>query len=1209
MYYGAKNRDGLGQLYSAMQYQQQLRLQKEAEAERKRQLEEQRRQQREANKHSAFGANLQALGTIGGSIAGAFIGGPTGAAAGAGLGSALASGTMALAPNIGGTQPDASNPYYQPASDLQRGATALQSGLQVWSTYENQIREPWLRKAGNATKTNTYKHFQEGGDVAATQKYMSPQEGSKFSQAMIDAGYNADNLPWYISEDDIVNLQNEQYITFNETIAPIGQTAKVDILNDVAMVGETMGNVGLDHIRELTLRKTAKERMAYLEEQGIDNPHLRSIAEQPTWLINQGWAKGRELRNATLEEQRKAIAELKKENRDARIKEIDSRYNSVMRTWDDILNNPTEMRMKGYEGFIDKEMNADVFTQIYDRKYGLSSGNRPEMYYDVLRRYAGGDAQDYFSTSTNPKVQQAYQLFLSQEQAGVLFSQTGGVAQDQSSATSKKEPSTPQGEVAQQTDTITPATPNSSTSSEETSPTGKPLINESARKSLSLDQQKELEQYLETPYQSFSKTDVFGNRIGGETPEEAARKAQERMQGYTFQDKQDYIKRTGSLKGFYDQFASDQATRETKQDAPEVAEAKRQPKPDETTNAVTPQQFNQVARPVGQETTGAPSLSQIQELSTPELNQLDPNMREALRREASQRRAGDLEAVAASSGATAQSLADAEQDGSPAGEVQAVAQVGETKEGQKVWVDQYGREFSELTITIPMQEENADDILYINIPTVVNETGQILTNEEAAAMVDFKDPRDFNTGKQLPVFETEEDAIRGAIQRSEYLGREDYKGPVNPKKATSEEYFESVGDYQKQDDFVATSDRQGARQRARDAKAAGPLPESVGTPAAPTNATLRNLIENTPPPAAPDPLEAKPTRTTGRQVRTIQGLIDEANRDVTMDARQEDQSRKAADRWNEYQKRKAELIGKERAKVQPIQEGETPAKEPIQDRGTTRTTLGDGFYTKGGRFRPGELEKVKAAQDRDNATEARMDAADDLRYDPRQDRASEFRKAPPTVPNRYQDEGLPVAPPEEKSLRDAIIEGFPATERDNLTGIMEQIIALESDGDETAESAAGATGILQLMPGTVEQLMGKDADASDDDTYVAAAVKLFTKNSSLLERNGYSINALNMYVLHHFGAGGKKLLDADSDTLVKDVKYYNVVSKKDTPLIQQREVNANPWINSAAEINQKTWKDLTVGEFLEYLEQAVNSGDFPQPDPQVVAAANNAKVL
>jgi hypothetical protein len=125
---------GLQMLYSALDYQQRERLRKEAEAERKRQLEEQRRQQREANKHSAFGDTLKLIGTVGGAAVGSFT--PVGPVGGAAIGSTLADATMAFAPNVGGTQPGADNPYYTPATDTQKALTAVNAGLQFYSAYE-----------------------------------------------------------------------------------------------------------------------------------------------------------------------------------------------------------------------------------------------------------------------------------------------------------------------------------------------------------------------------------------------------------------------------------------------------------------------------------------------------------------------------------------------------------------------------------------------------------------------------------------------------------------------------------------------------------------------------------------------------------------------------------------------------------------------------------------------------------------------------------------------------------------------------------------------------------------------------------------------------------------------------------------------------------------------------------------------------------------
>jgi len=129
---------GLNMLYNALAYRQEEQKQKEAEEERKRQLEEQRRQQREANKHSAFGDTLKLIGTVGGAVAGGMYGDFSGTsmAAGAAIGGAASDLTMAFAPNVGGTQPGADNPYYTPATDTQKALTAVNAGLQFYSAYE-----------------------------------------------------------------------------------------------------------------------------------------------------------------------------------------------------------------------------------------------------------------------------------------------------------------------------------------------------------------------------------------------------------------------------------------------------------------------------------------------------------------------------------------------------------------------------------------------------------------------------------------------------------------------------------------------------------------------------------------------------------------------------------------------------------------------------------------------------------------------------------------------------------------------------------------------------------------------------------------------------------------------------------------------------------------------------------------------------------------
>ena len=108
------------------------------EEERQRQEAERRRQEeqrKKASDHGAFGQTLQTIGQVGGAIIGAKYGGAEGAIAGSQLGSAGASTIMNLFPNVGGTEPDGSNPYYNKPSDMAKFSSTLTTGLQAYATY------------------------------------------------------------------------------------------------------------------------------------------------------------------------------------------------------------------------------------------------------------------------------------------------------------------------------------------------------------------------------------------------------------------------------------------------------------------------------------------------------------------------------------------------------------------------------------------------------------------------------------------------------------------------------------------------------------------------------------------------------------------------------------------------------------------------------------------------------------------------------------------------------------------------------------------------------------------------------------------------------------------------------------------------------------------------------------------------------------------
>jgi len=135
MYYGNRSRDGLGQFY-------------------------------EANKHSAFGDTLKLIGTVGGAAVGSFT--PVGPVGGAAIGSTLADATMAFAPNVGGTQPGADNPYYTPTSDTQKALLAANAGIQFMGQYRDRELKLAARNAADLRR----KALEEQG-FQATREYVS----------------------------------------------------------------------------------------------------------------------------------------------------------------------------------------------------------------------------------------------------------------------------------------------------------------------------------------------------------------------------------------------------------------------------------------------------------------------------------------------------------------------------------------------------------------------------------------------------------------------------------------------------------------------------------------------------------------------------------------------------------------------------------------------------------------------------------------------------------------------------------------------------------------------------------------------------------------------------------------------------------------------------------------------------------------------------
>lgn len=214
---------GLQMLYNALSYRQAEKLRQEQEAEFKRQQEEARRQQESANKHNAFSSTLQALGTVGGAIAGSTIGPGAGtfagAALGASLGNAAASGIMAIAPNISGTQPKADNPYYNAPSDTQRALTALNSGLQIGSAYETSLKEKWLKSNSLAMRKETAR-LTKAGKVNDALTLTDAGDGENLAKIWDSVGVSSADLPWFISESELNALASEEYIRLSDQIFP-----------------------------------------------------------------------------------------------------------------------------------------------------------------------------------------------------------------------------------------------------------------------------------------------------------------------------------------------------------------------------------------------------------------------------------------------------------------------------------------------------------------------------------------------------------------------------------------------------------------------------------------------------------------------------------------------------------------------------------------------------------------------------------------------------------------------------------------------------------------------------------------------------------------------------------------------------------------------------------------------------------------------------
>lgn len=236
------------QLYS--QYQRDLTnryfQEKALEEERQRREAERRRQEeqrRKASQHGAFGQTLQTVGMIGGAIAGGLsTGTPQGAIAGSSLGSAGASTIMNLFPNIGGTEPSGSNPYYDKPSDMARLGSTINTGLQAYGMYSQAAAARAKEDLMNEIKADMQRNVNSG---------ISPGPGAPASEQFFDyknatSQQISDRIKSLPSWQNATGLFGEQLVNDSAALSIANNT--YDQISQSAMAGLQFIN-GLENNR------------------------------------------------------------------------------------------------------------------------------------------------------------------------------------------------------------------------------------------------------------------------------------------------------------------------------------------------------------------------------------------------------------------------------------------------------------------------------------------------------------------------------------------------------------------------------------------------------------------------------------------------------------------------------------------------------------------------------------------------------------------------------------------------------------------------------------------------------------------------------------------------------------------------------------------------------------------------------------------------
>ena len=1108
---------GLQMLYSALSYRQAEKLRQEQEAEFKRQQEEARRQQESANKHNAFSSTLQALGTVGGAIAGSMIGPGAGtiagAAAGAGLGNASASGIMAIAPNIAGTQPAADNPYYNAPSDTQRALTALNSGLQIGSAYETSLKEKWLKSNSLAMRKETAR-LTQAGKVNDALTLTDAGDGENLAKIWDSVGVSSADLPWFISESELNALASEEYIRLSDQIFPAIEMRQLEAdfqgVNLVTAAGGT--SQALELLAPVLEAKGDQSKIqTYLETLSpAQREAIESLAtNQPYFIQAQAYKNIYTLAGQNAKELKAKQAEIAKKvavkfNAEAtKAKDyVVKMYNSVMYGGSDFdarksvaikdqLNklgilNPEKLTPE--EFVIVQEMtlgwNQELMAAALAQNFG--DQNRVQQAFEKLSeinpKYAGTAAL-YTEIANNPD-------YIPQALGGTL----------QASPAS-----------GPQSNTIT-APVSAGTQASESSATQRVDVPDLTAAPSVVEDRPPVSDTATSPQPANLATDTSQPIINEKQAEELA------DQNVLAQAQGESTGLAQQLRGLY----------------PTADMGAAQPSTIRQNNIAVP-------------TDAAQGVPLDTRMAAQELG-VDP-----VKFSKSVATADQQDAIARSTpvpgGGTQNPATGIETNPVP------IRRAGTLETGRPIYQDQLGRSYSEMPEVLEVMGYG-----FVVTPTVDAQTGQVRDIEQVSSLVmdsiETKGaPFDPDTNQQLPTFATREEAELFKNNRKEDIG----------ETVPSESTYQRNRDRAIGEPFDAREQMYELIRQGRE----NPIPEYVGTPAIPTNATLRNLIENSAGKFQPidtpttaervdrDIANAQIQRAAGPDMRRLEAEQENISRqqgeelERGFEAYLRNRRNQMAQQAREQQQlanEKATPIVDERLNRPPV----SPAQEDISDRGTPVILPSYLKNTTFDELSQDEYDKLPANQ------------------------------KPLVPPNRV---ALPVEAVKEREEPQANLrKALKAEGLEDMAGVARDIIQLESGGDEDATNRMGSSayGLFQLTDETFKRYAPSGAKRGNQKAELAAAVAMLKDNKEYLERNEYLPTFTNVYVLHHFGKGGINLLMADPDDLITDVMYTNSNTGKRTKLIDAGTLAQNPWLNST----------MTVGEMLDAIKDAKESGQF-----------------